>query len=258
VNEWREVGFVTPVTESAIAVDWQSAAEAEFEAGDLEFAPIDGASFLPLPPEALKAANYKKWERDFGNWLSATQEIVLHYSPALGETSRPGEDERDFRLYLQQRMREQRDEAVEKLRRKYAPKRAALEDRIHRAMEALDREKEQASTAKVSTAVSFGTALLGALMGRKTVSATTIGRAGSGLRAIGRARKEAADVARAEENVKRLQDQLAELERAFEEELDALHMSLDPLHETLETIHIQPRRTGINVRLLTLVWVPEE
>jgi hypothetical protein len=258
IDEWREAGFVTPITDSAIAADWQSAVEAGFKADDLKAAPIDGANFLPLPTEALKAANYKKWERDFGNWLYATQAIVLYHAPRLKETSRPGENERDFRLHLQQRMREERDRAVEKLRRKYAPKRAALEDRIHRAMEALDREKEQASTAKVSTAVSFGTALLGALMGRKTVSATTIGRAGSGLRAIVRARKEAAEVARAEENVKRLQDQLAELERAFEEELDALHMSLDPLHETLETIHIQPRRTGINVRLLTLVWVPEE
>lgn len=257
INEWRQAGFVAPITDSAIAVDWQCAAEAEFKADDLQAEPIDGAGFLPLPPEGWKAANYKKWERDFANWLSATQAIELYHSPAFKETSKPGEDERDFRLHLQQRLREERDRAVENLRRKYAPRRAALEDRIHRATQVLDRERAQASAAKVSAGVSFGTALLGTLLGRKTLSGTAIGRAGSGVRAMGRARKEAADVARAEEDVERLQEQRAELERAFEEELDALHIRFDALHERLETIRIQPKKTGINVRLLTLAWMPE-
>jgi hypothetical protein len=257
INEWRQAGFVTPITNSAIAVDWQCAAEAEFKADDLEAAPIDGAGFLPLPPEGWKAANYKKWERDFANWLSATQAIELYHSPAFKETSKPGQDERDFRLHLQQRLREERDRAVENLRRKYAPRRAALEDRIHRATQVLDRERAQASAAKVSAGVSFGTALLGTLLGRKTLSGTAIGRAGSGVRAMGRARKEAADVARAEEDVERLREQRAELERAFEEELDALHIRFDALHERLETIRIQPKKTGIHVRLLTLAWMPE-
>jgi hypothetical protein len=49
----------------------------------------------------------------------------------------------------------------------------------------------------VSTAVSFGTAILGAVLGRKRLSAATASRVGSAIRNASGARKQASDVEQA-------------------------------------------------------------
>jgi len=54
----------------------------------------------------------------FVTWLFQTQKLDLFDSPALGERSKPGEAERDFRIRLQQIAREQRDGIAEQLRQK--------------------------------------------------------------------------------------------------------------------------------------------
>ena len=91
--------------------------------------------------------------------------------------SRPGETEGQFRVRLQESPRAVRDAASEKLRQKYAPRLAALQERIRRAEQAREREAEQATQAELQTAISFGATLLGAFIGRKAVSVSTVGRA---------------------------------------------------------------------------------
>ena len=63
----------------------------------------------------------------------------------LKQTSSPDESEAEFRVRLVQRAREQRDEQVESLRKKYAPKIASLEERIRKAQIKVEKEKAQAS-----------------------------------------------------------------------------------------------------------------
>jgi hypothetical protein len=150
---------------------------------ELEREPASDALFGSLPAEASKAKSYAAWSRDLVQWLYASQTLELHKSPSLGETSKPGESERDFRLRLQQAGRENRDGSVEKLRKAYAPKMAALEERIRRAEQATEREKEQANQQKLQTAISVGATLLGAFLGRKAVSTATMGRAATAARA---------------------------------------------------------------------------
>ena len=82
-----------------------------------------------------------------------------------------------FRIRLSQSTREKRDDLVEQLRQKYAPKVAALQERIRKAQEAVEREKAQADQQKMQTAISFGATLLGALGGRKINSSGNIGKA---------------------------------------------------------------------------------
>ena len=72
-------------------------------------------------------------------------------------------------------------------------------DRLRRAEQAVDREAQQAQSEKYNSAITVGTTLLGALFGRKTISAKTLGGAGSAAKSMSRARKEASDVRRSEE-----------------------------------------------------------
>ncbi|MBX3349578.1 MAG: ATP-binding protein, partial [Nitrospira sp.] len=170
--------------------------------------------------------------------------------------SKPGESERDFRVRLQQIGREQRDKGAESLRQKYAPKIATLQDRIRRAE--LQKEKQQAESrsSQMQAAISVGASILGAFMGRKTISATNIGRATTAIRSAGRVMKESKDVGAAEENVAALQQQLAYLEAQFKFESDALAAATDPLNEKLDTISVKPTKANIAVRLVALAWTP--
>lgn len=85
----------------------------------------------------------------------------------LKTLSKQNESERDFRIRLQEASREERDKLVERLRQKYAPKIAALGERIRRVEQAVAREEEQAKQQKLQTAISFGTTLLGTFLGKK-------------------------------------------------------------------------------------------
>jgi hypothetical protein len=174
----------------------------------------------------------------------------------LKQISQPGESEGDFRIRLQQAAHEQRDAYSERLKLKYGPKRAQLEERLRRAEQQLQKESEQASDQKLQTVLSIGGGLLGAFLGRKTLSATNIGRAASAARSVGRVRKEGADIGRAQENIDAIKQQVEELEAQFQTELDKLDLKIDPATEIFETISIRPKKTHINVRLFTLAWAP--
>ena len=159
-------------------------------------------------------------------------------------------------MRLQQLAREQRDEAVEKLRRKYAPKFEQLEERKRRAEQAVAREAEQAKGQKVQTAISFGATLLSSFLGRKRTSLSTLGRATTAVRGVGRSMKESQDVDRAEDNVAAISQKLADLEAEFQAETAALERSLDPQTEQLEKVSLKPTKANIAVKLVTLAWAP--
>ncbi len=246
---------LAPVTEGPVSVNWDQAVEADLELADLEKAPTEGAGFLPLPGPAGKAKSYEAWSKDFAGWLFRTRTLDLFKSPSLGETSKPGESERDFRVRLQQLHHEERDRQSEKLRQKYAPKIAALQDRIRRAEQAVARESEQAKQSQIQAAISVGATLLGAFLGRKTISASTIGKATTAVRGAGRAIQAQKDVGFAQENVAALQQQLTDLEAQFKAESEKA-AAADPLAEKLESISLKPTKANIAVRLVALAWVP--
>jgi hypothetical protein len=252
----RESTFVTQITDDPIAVNWDNSAEASFNISDLDKSPKEPAQYSQLPAVAGNARSYGVWSKDFADWLYRNQKIELLKSPSLKQFSTPGESERDFRVRLQQSAREQRDEATEKLRQKYASKMATLEERVRRAQQAVEREAEQAKQQKMQTAISVGTTLLSAFVGRKAVSYSSLGRATTAARGASRIMKESQDIKRAQETVSTYQERLQELESSFKSETEALAAKTDPLTEELEQISVRPAKKDIDVQLTTLVWMP--
>ena len=256
LDSTQEVTALAPITTEAIPVNWDGANLAEIAAPDLESAPVEGAGFAELPAAAGKAKAYEDWRKEFAGWLFRTQALTLYRSPSIGVLSRPGESEREFRIRLQQSGREQRDAMTEALRQKYAPKIAALQERIRRAEQSLTRESQEVTAQGIQTVISVGATLLGAFLGRKTVSTSTLGRATTAMRGAGRVLKEREDVGRAQESVASLQQQLAALEAEFKGEVAAAETTADPLRETLETLSVRPTKSNVTVRLVTLAWTP--
>jgi hypothetical protein len=256
LDETRDVTFVTPITDAPVAVNWDQAEPADFSVNDLSKTAPANASFAALPPAATKAKNYTTWQKDFGQWAAQSQSIELYKSKRAKVVSAPDESERDFRIRLNNDARENRDAALARTREKYAAKMASLEDRIRRAEHAVQVQSEQATGAKMGAAVSVGATLLGALLGRKAVSAGTLGRATTAARGMGRISKEAQDVTRATENVTALRTQLTELEAALQDDLRAVSADWDLSNEPFDRVLVKPKRGGVSVQLVALVWVP--
>lgn len=256
IDMTQSLSLLAPMGTGPIAVDWGQASVVDLPVEDLEESPEAGAQFAELPGNASKSKSYDSWEKDLATWIYRNQKLELMESPSLEIASNPGESERDFRVRLQQRAREQRDEAAEKLRQKYAPKMAALAEKKRRAEQTVEREAEQAKGQKLQTAISFGATLLSSFMGRKAISLTTLGRATTAARGVSRSMKEGEDVDRAQETVEAVNQQIADLDAQFKSETDSLEKSNDAQTEQLETISLKPKKSNITVKLLTLAWAP--
>lgn len=256
IDTIQDITVFAPISEGAVTVDWDHAVVADLPVADLEQSPEGNGQFLSLPTGAGKAKSYADWNKDFGGWLFRTQKLELFKSPSMKDVSKPNESERDFRVRLQQSGREQRDKGAEALRQKYAPKITTLRDRIRRAEQMKERQQNESRSSQVQAAISVGASILGAFLGRKTISAANIGRATTAVRSAGRVIKESKDVGQAEENVAVLLQQLANLEDQFKSESEALAESTDPLNEKLESIAIKPTKANIAVKLVALAWTP--
>lgn len=248
--------FTAPLTENPVPVDWDDAMQIHVAVSDLESEPHESPEFKALPSAASQSKNYEMWKKDFANWLYRTHEVELMKSPDGKLFSKPGESERDFRIRLGEQNRELRDVVLEKLRQKYAPKTAALEERLRRAKQMVDRQTSESQTSKVQAALSVGVSILGAFLGRKTISAANIGRASTVIRGAGRVMKEAQDVGQAKENVAAIEQQLAALDAQFQADTDAAIASIDRTADTFERISLKPTKSNIVVKLVALAWVP--
>jgi hypothetical protein len=122
-------------------------------------------------------------------------------------------------------------------------------------LERLEREKSQYAQQKLQTVVSVGATLLGAFLGRKTVSAATIGRATTAARGVGRAAREREDVGTAEQQVEAARAEREALDAEFANEVQSLEArgGETPVREPLE---VKSRKADIAVDDPLLAWVP--
>ena len=257
IEETRDYVFATEIADDAIGANWESAEECDCAVTDLEKNAEKGIGFGDLPAGAAKAKNYAAWNKTFSTWLFRNQKLDLLHSPSLDELSKPGEKERDFRVRLQQAAREARDVQKVELQAHYAPKLQALEQKKRNAEQKKEVEKQQSTSQILSSVMTAGAGILGAFLGRKTISATNITRAASAVRAAGRAAKEYGDVGRAEETVEAIDQQMKDLNAEFEAEVAALAQKVNPATEQFETVTIRPKKTNISVQLVALGWKAE-
>jgi len=252
----RPLSLLAPFSDEAVVVDWSQANRVDLTTDELEKEPAADASFETPPPETSKIKSYTAWSKAFVAEIFRNETLEIKKSPSLGLLSNPGETERDFRLRLQQAAKEARDAELDRLRAKYAPKVSALNEKIRRAEQAVDREAELVRSSGFSSIISIGSTILNAVVGRKRITSSSISKAGSAARAANQAIKKSDDLARAKNTLGAIYEQQGALEKQFRAESQAIIMKTDPLTESLETVALRPKKTNITVKLVALVWTP--
>jgi Helicase HerA, central domain len=256
VDVAHDVVKLVPFGSGAVVVDWASAQDTDIEPADLETAPAGPATFGTLPAAAAKASSYAAWMKAFARTLQQEQVLTLLFDAATELSSQPDETEAAFRARVALKGRETRDAEKERLRQKFAPKIAALTERIRRAEHKVQQQEQQASDAKLQTGISVLGTIAGALFGRKTISAGTLGKATTAARGMGRTIRESSDVKRAEEDRETYRAQLREIEADIEAEIAGVEAGAAPPARPFTTLEIRPRKTHVTPERVVLVWRP--
>ncbi|MEJ7607246.1 MAG: DUF87 domain-containing protein [Bryobacteraceae bacterium] len=173
VDFLEEKVFLTPMRDDSLPVQWEECTEVELDPNELESEAVQGGTFGEIPAVASKAKSYAAWNKDLITWIYSHKQYELP-----------------------------REQAVEKVRAKYASKVATLEERLRRAEQDVEQQK-------LGSVIDIGTGILGAVFGRK--HATTVAR--DVLRGGGRYRKEAGDV-------EAVRQQLAEVQATIDAEIE--------------------------------------
>jgi hypothetical protein len=231
----------------------------DMDLAKLERAAEDGAEFGELPGAAMKSQTYSGIEKDFINWVYTNHSLEVHSSPLLEAFSNPGESAGDFRVRIAQTARELRDKMIEALREKYGKKVKDLETKAAKAMDKLEVQKAQASSAKLQTAVSIGTSILGALFGRKSgIGAATSVVRGSSVSSVSRAWKESREAGAAEGDLERIKVEMGDVEKQVEDETQKIRDQYEPTTLVLETVKLTPVKKNIQPTATGILWLPHE
>lgn len=258
IDAWRDLHLVV-VVDPAEELDrdpWNDAEVIDENQLTLAAGPVTGARYSEVPSSFARKTYWKSWGTSLKSSLYREHRLTLSFSPDLKQYSRPEERAADFAARLHQSGREKRDIEVAKLRKKYESRFDTLSDRIRRAKIRVEEEKEQANSATVSAMVSIGTSILGALFGRKTMSATNVSRAGTSVRSATRAADQRSDIQRAEAEVAKIEQDRQDLEKELELALEQIAHNYSSEQLAIEPYEVKPRKSDIEIEPVSLLWLP--
>ena len=235
---------------------WEAAETSRDGEPELEKGPAGDATYQPLPGEVTNAKKFAALTTALKDHLYREHRLQVWKNKALKQTSKPGESEAEFRTRMSHALREQRDIAQEKLRQKYAPKLQTLGDQLRRAEEKVEKEKAQVQDQTMSTILTVGTSILGAMFGRKLGSTANVGKAATSIRQASKIGKEKGDVAVAEGSVEILTERLQKLNSELEQEMLKVGEQFDAEQLPLDETSLQPKKTDIAVTRIAVVWLP--
>jgi hypothetical protein len=256
VEDERALLHTVEFDDGPIAIDWDLAEAIDMSIDDLAEDGEESASYAECPAAANEVKAYAAWAKDYKRWVRQNENITLYSSKRFRLTSDASETEGDFRARLQDAASEKRDIAIAKIRKRYASKVTTLENRLMRAEQAVAVQKQQSTKKKLDTAISFGTAILGALLGRKRLTSSSATRVGSAIKTASGAQKEAADVARAKQTASKVKKDIAALNQELETEVAELDTAFDAQSEELSEVVVRAKSTDIHVAITALVWLP--
>ncbi|MCB0082014.1 MAG: hypothetical protein KDE47_13830, partial [Caldilineaceae bacterium] len=210
-----------------------------------------GPFFAPAPEKVNNANDLKNAAKDLSDWLYYNSDLELKVHEELDIHQEPGENERDFKIRLQQAAREARDAEVDKLRGK-------LQSQIDRVTEKLRKEERELAgdqadyeSRRSQEWIGIGESVLGFVLGRR--SSRALSNAASKRRMTVQARQ---DIEESEDQIAELKDDIKELEAQIKEGADEITLRWAKSIDNLSVEAVKPRRTDVNVELTALAWLP--
>lgn len=255
VDEWRDARLLAPLDADGNA-GWEAALALGGDAAALDDAPDTRGGFEDPPGEAGNARAYASWRKGLVGHLYRHGALDVRRCKALKAYSALGEAGGAFRVRVRELARERRDAELDEMRERYAPKLASVRERIRGAEQRVETEEEEARTSGLSAAASVGATILGALLGRKKLSATNVRTAGTAAGRLSRTARARGDIKRAKEDLEAQRRKLEDLEAEFERELERVRGRWGGDALEIEAITLAPRKTDMGPARVVFAWAP--
>ncbi|WP_198304765.1 helicase HerA domain-containing protein [Arcobacter vandammei] len=209
--------------------------------------------FYEVPSFIQNQRELKQVEKEFIDYIYRTAKLTLYKVDSLRLSSKQDENLEDFKLRIQDRLNEKIDLELEKIKTRYAKDSEALELKISKLYDKLDKEKREANASTTDTILNIGTSILGAFFGKGS-AASNLGKVASGARGANKILKERNDVKMVENDIELLISQKESLQATLENEVSKIKEQNSISSCQIDEIFINPRMVDIFNVKLELLW----
>ena len=217
--------------------------------------PEEGVGYADLPGYAMNAKNYKAVKKDFEDELYREEREEIWFCPALKAWGGIAEAEAEFRVRIAHDAREQRDEALEEIRKTAEKEIRTLDRRMRTAEIRLSKEEAESSSAKMQAGISVLGGILKSIFGRKAGMGGLIkGTSTSSITKATSAYKQHQDVANAKAKIEGITEEMELIKKALEKDLAEIGESYEPSLLSLEKETLKPTRSDVVVERVALLW----
>jgi hypothetical protein len=210
----------------------------------------DNVVYTQLPSQYNTVKELKEYRDSFSDYLYRSQKYPIGTHPDLKVTQEQGESREDFMVRVRQAAREERDEEIDKLEKKYDSKLDKVNSRIERLSSSLAADEAEYNARKREEVFGVGETVLGLLLGRRrTTGITTASRR---RRMTTKAKHEIDETKR---EIEELKEEITELESELREEVEKITEKWEKVEEEIVDYEVTPRRTDISVEEPKIAWV---
>lgn len=250
VDTLQTVARLVQPGEGLAAVDWDHG-QVTVNQEDLLPRPPGAGLYAAVPAMLARPRDLQRWQKDFADYIYRSASATIWCNPALKLYSKVGESRHDFRLRCEEEARRLRDAEIEKARAAMERKMARVQEKLRREQRELAEDQQELEARKREELLGLGESAFNLLAGRR--SSTLVSRASTKHRLKQRAR---AEVEESQEEIKSLEQQLADLKAQWEDQVAAINDRWAETLEQIEEIKIVPRRADVAVSFCGLAWVP--
>jgi hypothetical protein len=240
---------VVPQPDRRGVVRWQDFESERIDSRQFDRAPLPAARFQMLEAPFDDSTTVTSMKRDFEDWLYRSLEVKVKANEALKIYGGPNVSELEFAQQCADAAKEQSDAECKKVAEQHERKIDSVEDKLGREERELAEDEAEYDQRKREEAVTHAETLFSLFSKRRrSVSSSMTKR-----RMTAKAK---ADVEESKDEIANLQKELVELEQEVEDALREIQAKWEAVAQDTTTISITPTKSGINVTLFGVAWLP--
>lgn len=240
---------VIPEPDRRGVVRWQDFAAERIDARQMDRTPVLDARFQVLEAPLDDAKSLTALKKDFEEWVYRTLEVTVKANETLKLYGGPNVSDQEFARQCADAAKTQSDAESKKVAELYEKKIDAVEDKIKREERELAEDEAEYDQRKREEAVTHAETLFSLFSKRRrSVSSSMTKR-----RMTAQAK---ADIEESKDEIADLQKEMAALEQEAEDALAEIQAKWEAIAQERSSIPVTPTKSGINVALFGVAWLP--
>lgn len=249
LNHTRQVAALVTNVQSARPA-WDEAMHEPVDRNRLDAQPLPDARFYPLPGWLSAAGKLSAYEKDFVDWVYRAGELRLFANTALKLYGDPEDSQASFRQKCDAAARDALESDSAKIEKAYRAKIDALERKIERQKERIDKNESEVSQRNFETLSSGAELIIGGIFGKRKRSVSTT------LSKNRMAQDAKADLQTARRELESMTEQLNNLKKQLDSEIEQVKERWARAVGDIDEISVTPYKKDIYLEVSGLVWLP--